>query len=202
MYNAAVDFDAIIYGESHPNVVNYLRNQFNNLSPTLTAPAREFMQKGAQLFERAYSSDAMNYARSVLQRVMNSTEVRNDTITGLYNLSALQNAGLVMQRWIMANPVIREMYVSQKCDGYCSTYFDNEPNKIGDDHYDYRRVMDTVMQDHEDGWVIKEYLDELKEGDRDLIFSEKVDILKTWTALELCLSIAQDDPTNKDGGKL
>jgi hypothetical protein len=83
------------------------------------------------------------------------------------------------------------------------TYVDVEPGLVGEEHYDYRRVMDGVMQDTEDGgWYAKIYVEDLKEGDRDLSHGEKVDILQTWSRLEYLMALNKEDPTSPEGGYL
>ena len=82
------------------------------------------------------------------------------------------------------------------------TYVDVEPKRIGDDHYDYRRVMDGVMVITDDDWYAKCYVEELKEGDRDLSHGEKTDIIQTWSNLEYLIALNKEDPTSADGGFL
>lgn len=203
MDTAANMFDALIYSESHPNVINYLSNQYNRFADTLTAPARAFMEKGKEVFEHFHNSDAMRYARSVVQKFSGNNEVANtDTIQSIFELERFQNANLTNQRWIMANPVVRKMYCDQTIDGYSSTYFDVEPGAIGVNHYDYRMVMDGMMVVEKDDWKIVQYMDQLKEGDRELMLEEKVDIRHNWDYVEYLITLNKDDPTSADGGML
>jgi hypothetical protein len=199
---AADEFNALLYGETHPSTLNYLRSQFDNLSNTLTEPAKQFMEKGRELYEYFHNSDAMRFARDVVNRVMGTTEIRIDNIRELSVLCDFQDAGLVMQRWLMANPTTREMYHNQRIDGYSTSYVDMSPGDIGENHYDYRRVMDCMVQVSEDDYKIVQYMDQLKEGDRDLLLYEKTDILSGWTQLEYLLALCRDDPTHSDGGMM
>jgi len=98
---AADEFNALLYGETHPSTLNYLRSQFDNLSNTLTEPAKQFMEKGRELYEYFHNSDAMRFARDVVNRVMGTTEIRIDNIRELSVLCDFQDAGLVMQRWLI-----------------------------------------------------------------------------------------------------
>ena len=52
----------------------------------------------------------------------------------------------------MAQPDIRSLYHKGHCDGYSDTYVDMEPGLVGEQHYDYRRVMDGVVEETETGW--------------------------------------------------
>lgn len=195
-------FDALIYGSPHPNTLNYLKNQYNQFSDTLLAPARAFMEMGREVYEHFHNSDAMRYARNTVQKFMGAADDNHDSIQSIFELNKFQNANLTNQRWIMANPVVREMYHNQTVDGYSSTYIDNEPGMIGDNHYDYRRVMDGMMVIEKDDWKFVQYMDPLKEGDRDLIIEEQADIRFGWTHMNYLLTLNKEDPTSADGGML
>ncbi len=95
------------------------------------------------------------------------------------------------------------MYHEQRCDGYSESYVDRFPGQVGENHYDYRRVMHGMVQDdQEHDWKSTFYLDELFEGDRELNFDEQVDILNTWDVVRSYLSKGQDDPTSQFGNML
>ena len=103
----------------------------------------------------------------------------------------------------MANPVVRQTYHEQKCDGYSDTYIDNQPSAIKETHYDYRRVMDGVVVDKDnDGWSVKFYPDDLHDGDRELVHGEKVDILHSWDIIEMFMKAGDKDPTSQYGAAL
>lgn len=198
---AADSWDAIVYGEPHPSTVSFLQQQVSQFSDTLTNAGRAFMEKSRQAFDFFNSSEAMRFARDAMQRVRGAFETPG--IVNLWDLAQMQGASLTMQRWIMANPVVRKMYHEQRCDGYSDTYIDMAPCAIGKDHYDYRRVMDGYMQTTPEGdWKIEHYLESLTEGDRDLMHEEKIDIMLTWSAMDLVLALSQDDPTSPVGGSL
>jgi hypothetical protein len=108
-----------------------------------------------------------------------------------------------MQRWVMANPMVRELYHKQRCDGYSSTYTDVSPGDIKENHYDYRRTTDGVMLETTEGdYVTKWYIEELLPSDRHLTNSEKIDIINTWTVVNNALMMKELDPTCNNGGML
>jgi hypothetical protein len=195
-------FNAFVYPEKHPSGVQFLREQFNNFTGVLTNTANEFIQNSKQQVERFTSHAAVEFARNILKSFTSSTAVVNDRILNLFEINALQGASIQMQRWVMASPVVRELYHAQRCDGYSDTYVDVDPGLVGDNHYDYRRVMDGMMTITDDNWSAKIYLEELKEGDRDLTHGEKVDILHTWSRLEYLIALNKEDPTSPEGGYL
>ena len=196
-------FNAFVYPEKHPSGVQFLRNQFNNFTGVLTSTANDFIQASRQQVERFTSNASVDFARNMLKSVMGISTISTDRITTLFDVQHFQGASIPMQRWVMANPQARTLSHEQRCEGYVDSYVDVQPGIQGDHHYDYRRVMDGVMQfDKDDGWYAKCYVEELKEGDRDLTHGEKVDIIHTWSKLEYLIALNKEDPTSPDGGFL
>jgi hypothetical protein len=197
------DFDALIYGPKHPNVIAYLENQLVNYSPTLTGAAQDFFADSRRLYDEFNSAAAIRAATAAIKKV--SHVIRMDVIQILSTVTELQNAQFQMQRWIMANPVVRKAYHNQQCDGYSGQYVDLQPGVVGEQHYDYRRVMDGVLQETpntDSDWKITHYIDDLHEGDRKLTLPEKIDVLSTWDFIEAAMERKKEDPTNLEGGAL
>lgn len=170
-YGAADAWAAVCYGETHSGTVDFLKNQFSTVGNALTDYGRKFVDASKSAFNHFNGSEALRFARKVVAGVNKSYDT--ERIVDLTTLKELQAASLQMQRWLMANPNIRKMYHRQQCDGYSSTYVDVEPSYIGESHYDYRRVMQGIGVEEEDGSTrYDNYLEELKEGDRELIFEE------------------------------
>lgn len=197
--NDADHFNALLYGEPHPGTMKYLTNQFSVITNTVSDATRNLLNQARTRFEWFQSGDAFKYARNVIK---STTSTYYDVIKPLSNVSDIQNAGLVMQRWVMANPVVRQRWQAQRCDGYSETYHDVQAGAIGEDHYDYRRVMSGAVVVTDDDWFVCQYNDDLKDGDRELTPDEQFDILHTWDAMDVLLAMGGDDPTSKDQGKL
>lgn len=194
-------FNALCYSEKHPSTLQFLQNQFQNIQSTLVNAGNEFLAGTRAIYDRYNDSEAMRRARLALNKVQNI--FKPDNIHSLWELQDIQNAQLVMQRWIMANPIPREMYHKQLLDGYSDSYVDNFPEDVGESHYDYRRVMHGVVQDcPENDFKIVHYLDELYEGDRELSLEEQADILSTWDIVNAILKRNEDDPTSPYGAML
>lgn len=203
VFTADDAFNAFIYPEKNAGGLQYLQNQFNNFTGVLTNTANDFIQKSREQFERFNGHAAIEFARNMIKSVMGKSEVSTDRITSLWEINQFQGASLQMQRWVMANPTVRELYHDQRCEGYGESYVDTQPKLRGEDQYDYRRVMDGVVQYTEEGdWFAKIYCEELIEGDRDLTHGEKVDIIHTWSKLEYLIALGKDDPTSPEGGFL
>lgn len=193
-------FDAILYPETHIANRNYFQNQVSNFGNTLNDFGRNFMEAARNVYEQINSSEAMHLARVAIRAakgVFNPNQILE-----FRDLVDFHAATPTMQRWVMASPCVRDLYHQQRCDGYADSYNDIQPGIIGEQHYDYRRVMDGVIQETgDDGWMVKFYPDELREGENELDHHQKVAILRTWDIAEMFIKRGEDI-TNPYGGKL
>jgi hypothetical protein len=192
-------FDYLMFPEQTGIDNNYLQQQFSGLSNIVDDVSQKFINTAKSLYDRANNSDLVRSAKAAIMSAKNI--FHPNVIYHLDNLEQLMSARVGNQRFIMAYPELREIYHEQKCDGYSDTYVDMEPNKIGKDHYDFRRVMTGVVVDTEDGWVVNTYYEDLIEGDKELDVNEKVNILLTWDSVYHAI-MNKDDPTNVYGGKI
>lgn len=197
-------FNMLIYPDQNPFNQQFLQDQLTNFQSSLTEAGRQFMTGAKDVYDRIHNSQAMQMAKAVVRQV--GAFFNPDLIVPLDGILPLQQASTTMQRWVMAEPTIRSLYHKQLVDGYSDTYVDMEPDRIGKDHYDYRRVMTGVVQEEKDGveydWVVTMYPDDLIEGDRDLTSLEKNDVLNTWEILKLYAEARKEDPTNPYGGNM
>lgn len=208
MIGSPDDFDALIYGTPHPGTLNYLHghmerlgNQISQFGDAVTEAGRQFWEKSQSMFQRFNSDDALRFAEAAIRRVQ--AAFQPEVVRPLYQLADIQNASLTMQRWIMANPTVREYYHTQRCDGFSESYVDMEPGARGAMQYDYRRVMNgLVVDDPQTDWKATIYFDDLHQGDRELTLPEKLDIKSTWQMVEALIQQGGDDPTSPFGGKL
>lgn len=206
VYGGADAFDALAYGiDQNPANTNYFQRQIESISNTLTDVGQSFFSNTQQLYNQVNNSETMRIARAAVRTA--KSLFQPNQILSIFDIHQMQNAPIVMQRWIMANPVVREQYHKQLIDGYSDSYIDVAPNVIGENHYDYRRVMDSIIQetitdDGEDSWSVKFYPDEIFEGDKELSHDEKVDILSTWNIAEMFINAGKSDPTSPWDSKM
>lgn len=193
-------FDGLIYGLHNDSDVNYFRSQTSNIPQMIGAYGDMFKQKSVELFDRFHGSQAVHLAKLAIHH---ATQIfQSDGIRSLFDAVQFQTAGAVMQRWVMANPTVRTMYHAQQCDGYSDTYVDHDPGKIGDNHYDYRRVMQGMVQEDGDSWYAHIYSEDLRDGDQELLIHEQASILSTWNILNIMFKKGYEDLTNQYGGTL
>lgn len=194
-------FDTILFPNQDSANQTYIQQQLSSFSNTLTEVGRNWMQGVTNIYNDINSSAAAHVARSALKA---ATGIFFNRIVAINDINDMRFAAPIMQRWVMANPVIRQTYHRQLCSGYVDSYVDIDPGLVGEKHYDYRRVMDSVVTvDPVDGdMVINYYPDQLRSGDVDLEHREKVAILSTWQLAELFMQQTQQDPTATDSSML
>lgn len=187
--------DLALYGDKSGILNNYLSQQLQNIKPAYN----EFSNRIYQCLQSSYNfvNNQMVKYGLLNQLDSNGIQALDNYYTDLTSFIALQNANATMQRWIMAHPDVRKLYLDQNIDGYSGSYQNVFGKEIGEDDYNYRRVMDGVMCDEGDTTVVRQYLDDLLEGDRELNHYEKVKILHTYDAIDYLLKECKFDFTCK-----
>ncbi len=197
----SLEFNALVYPQHSSNMINYLSAGIEKLGSVVTDSSRYLLDRAANMFNDMSSGETARRARAAIMST--KPAYLNDVVFPLNNLREIQSANLYMQRWVMAEPTVRRVYHDQRCDGYFNTYLDVHPEDVGEQHYDYRRVMDgVVVAENEPNMISRYYIEDLIDGDRDLTPHEKFDILSTWEIVRNCMLAGGEDPTSPVGGQL
>lgn len=198
------EFNALVFGEQHPGTLQHLQMQLAQPTEHLSASAQQFVAQAWDLYEQFNGLEAQRAAQAAIRKVKGIFQP--NSVQALYELADLQQAQPVMQRFIMACPEIRRAYFDQRIDGYADSYVDMHPGRIGEDHYDYRRVVEGVYRPVEGNpeydWEHTEWIGDLHPDDRELSLEEQLAVMSTWDVLTKYLSVGKDDPTSPVGGKL
>lgn len=190
-------FDALLYPGNYVQSFHAAQETIQNLMSRVSDVARQSLQQSTQLFDRFFNDHA--YQTAVDTRRDMAKDLALDETYHMTHLQDLQSATPFMRRWIMAEPTVNELYHKNRLDAYDDSYIAIDPDGVGKDNYDYRRVMDGVVQwpDEEDEgmgrWCIEWYSEETLE-DEDLNIHQKSDILHTWKLARLAIE-AEEDPT-------
>lgn len=192
-------FDMLAFPEQSPANQVYIENQLSQFSNTVTDIGKAFLDASKDIYQKVNDSNAIRAARAALRTAKGI--FHPNVITQLETLDDIRAAQPTMQKYVMAYPEIRDVYHKQRCDGYSDTYRDMEPNYIGEDQYDYRRIMSGMVVETDDGWECTTYAHDDLDGDRDLTVDEKVDILNTWDLIQGFMD-AGEDVTDIYDGKL
>lgn len=182
-------------------VFDYLSATAKHAMQNITSSAQEFIQSAGEVYQAINYSDAMRKARAVVRTVTNAGTL--DVVKELTDIGQLQNARPTMQRFIMADPVVRDLYHNSGCSGYDGSYKDFSPGVSGVDHYDYRRVMHGMWhEDESDGKVKSTLFYEDKGDEEDLDAIQQMDILRTWDYVRAALKRGKEDPTSQENDML
>lgn len=183
-------FEALLFGTAN------IKNLAGSIDPGIvnnfiTPLAQQYVQQSVQM-NQYYNSDLIydqvrNY---VVQK--GPGIVHQDFIAPLYAPEQFRLANLSMQRWIMAEPGIRQSYNDGHISGYEETYIDHEPGMVGDHHSDYRHVMDGIV----DGDYAYVYVDSYSGDKPRLTLGEVSDILTTWSNAKLLMDLGVQDITD------
>ena len=106
------------------------------------------------------------------------------------------------QRYIMANPRVRQLRRDMLCSGFYDTYEDEDPNApTPQDHEDYRRAMTGVVVWDGDDEVRVSHYASTDDTLPSLTAIQKHIIQVNWGLADVMLD-AKIDVTNRTGGKL
>lgn len=193
-------FRAAAYGLPSERKISFLRQQFEDPTRAMLAADQSFFERSKAIFEDNFSAQAMARIEAVRRNLSGVWET--DEIQYLSDVDQLQQARPTMQRWIMANPFIRNLHKQGRVAGYGESYLNHVKQGVGADHYDWRLVMSGVAEfNEEDGWVATTYFDELLEDDQEPTFSQKIDIFRTWCEAEYALLNGQRDITSPENSE-
>jgi hypothetical protein len=190
-------FRAMVYGTVNNGVREYLKNNMNNVLENTANLSKSFIDNTKALYEKYSSTEAINRAKGYLYNI-GTKHFKEDVIQYL-NYNNVQDANLIMQRYIMAEPTVFNLYKKNLCNGFQDTYLDNydQHTKV-EDTLEYQQVMDGVLQFDKDG---EGYIEHISHSGDDLDHMDKMAILDTWDNVRLLIH-NQIDPTDKDKGEL
>lgn len=198
VYGGDDAFAAAICGIQNPVNRQYFEQQIANarsvIGNTFGDFGQRFVQGAQDLYERFNGERALEIARAALNQV--SGIFQSDIIRNVRGLTSFQIATPVMQRWIMANPVVRELYHAQRCDGYSDSYEDNAPGVIGEKHRDWREVMNGMVQFTDDSWYTNQYAELAPFDEESMPVDDQFRVTNTWHELEQILFKGLKDPTS------
>lgn len=185
-------FNALIYKPPSDKIIDFVKTGISSAIGIANNYSSSFVKNLTSMFDKFYSDEAIFNAKAVLYN--SGSHVSENVI---YNVRISDwNPNLIMQQYIMANPVVDKLYNKQMLDGFRDTYLNLDPYNKGTNKLHYQAVMDGVMQYDEqgEGFVCHYSLgDEVITKDLDIF--EKLSILDTWESVEKLLAEGKD-PTD------
>jgi len=173
-------------------VVNIMPKALYN---TLSEGARNIAKRSSEIYNNIANNNIIAKAKRALQR---SEVTTNSNVIIYLPIEKIHNSNPYMQRFLMAEPTIRKLFLNNQVDGWAYSY-DSPNDDIGEDHLDYRMVTDGVMQfsNKEDNYYFKFYTEYEIEDDDELDGFEKIDIIQMWEEMKKAISEGKD-PTSPD----
>lgn len=194
-------FSAYMHGTERADTRSFLAKQWDSVSSAVRARGGAFLERARQTFEE-YDRDAIDRS---LRAIRNRGDNRwgDNEVAMLRTIGELQNANAKNIRWLRANPRIRRAVKGGRCNGWEGLYVDLEPDRIGEDHTDYQRVMNGMAVTGEDGNThFTTYFGASDDGEEELTYGTQLEILRNWELLEQHMDANLDDPTDPLSGAL
>ena len=193
------DAFGLINGPQSAENINFFRQQTQEFASMVMGYAPEFATNVLDTLESIHGDEAIRRAKALQRQVAHVWQ--SDVIRPIESIEDCCTAPPVMRRWLMADPYMRQMYHSGQIDGYSQSYYDAWGKVRGEDHYDYRRVTEGMIEIDEDGCeTFTSWFEEIEEDDV-LSIEEQVDITTGWKFLRSSVK-AGIDPTSRFGTKL
>jgi len=185
-------FNALLYPPPTQSTLDYFRSNIEQAMQYIGDKSSQYIDMAKSLYDK-YNSDAvLNASKAIL---FGAGQHFNQDMIYPLNYDNMGTANLMMQRYIMAQPDVSVLYNKNMCYGFQNTYLDLEPDNVGPERYDYRRVMDGVVQFDTDTAYVMHYSQ--NDESEELGYFDKFAVLKTWD--EVARLIADDiDPTSPE----
>jgi hypothetical protein len=161
----------------------------------------DFVQNVKRMYDDVQYSNRLNLSEVMKQRF--DKRYRGDIISGCSTIREIQQAPPVMRRWIMAQPDIRDRYNAGGVSGYDKDFVNGYPEQeSGSRHYDYRRVMNGVINVVDDVATSTQWIETINQED-DLSTTQKSIIRNSWLVMQKQLEeCGLEDPTSIWNGLL
>ena len=192
IHGGSVAANALLYNEPDSRLKEYISNNLAMAMDATRSIGSGFINTVESMYNKFNNSEIVNAATMILYNA--GTHLSQDAIHYV-RYENVHNANLIMQRYILANPTIYNLYQNNMCHGYADTFIDNvSRDTLLEDRIEYQQVMDGLLQfDKEDEGYVHHYSHEHP----DLEHFDKLAITDTW--YEALRRIEEGiDPTDPD----
>lgn len=195
-------FNAIASGGVNRGLHQIIAGRLDSMATTMGNVGSGWLQSARDMFEQ-YDINRVERSVDLFKQQNEALWTPND-IRPLVGIEALQTASHMMQRWIMANPLIRKQWQAGRCEGYGADYVDLDPGLHTSQQRDYCKAMNGMGEYTDSGdLTCTTYSDAYDDnGQEELSFREQQDIMTTWDEVQYFFGQADQDPTSQTGGKL
>lgn len=193
--------DIVAGGHMDTNTTSWLAERSSALRETIGSAAAGWLNTARSFVQVIDTSSAIQALRNITVKQENMWNTNG--IQQCKTIEELQAANPVQQRYIMAQPRLRDMFLNNSVEGYGDSYTNYQGDAIGVKQYDYRRVTDSMMLEMPDEtFEVNVFHEEIAEGDIELTLHQKVDVLRNWNLVNVSLDANEMDPTSPIGNML
>lgn len=182
------------------STTSWIQDRTQALMNTVSATTANWFNQAKTFYQTITETDALSALRNLTAKVDQSWKGNN--IHLCHNLTQLQSANPVQQRYLMAEPNLRQLYLNQSCEGYAGSYNNYHGDAIGVNHYDYRRVTDGMLLVNDDHIEWNDFYEAIPDNDKELELYEKADMIRNWNLVNIALDAHEMDPTSPIGNLL
>ena len=170
--------------------LNYVRNNFQENFQRLQEFGSSALNTMQTLFNHFTSNEYINKARDIALEV----GIKNDSTIYPIDCNNIFNAGMVMAGYIMADPLLWDMYSKFRLNGYNDMFVQQDMDETNPYRKtEYMQVMDGIVDVNDDGYTIRWFS---HSGD-DLSLREKLTVLDAWDCAEFMIEQGID-PTDPE----
>lgn len=188
-------------GHMDTQTTSWLADRSSALRESMGSAALNWFNTAKSFVQIIDTSSAIQAFRNITSKQESVWNTNN--IHQCFTIEQLQTANPVQQRYIMAEPRLRDMYLNNSVEGYGDSYINHQGDAVGIKQYDYRRVTDGIMLEQPDEtFEVNVFHEIVPDGDKELTLHQKVDILRNWNLVNVALDAAEMDPTSQFGNML
>ena len=192
-----------VYAEDENLAMSLTINQYRppELLDLIQTTNQQFIQT-IQHYSEAFAnkvSQMANYFNNnpliekIKNRLTRSEVILSDSAVHRVTPINIFNPSMTMRRYIMAYPRAYTLYRKDRISGYDDTWIDSEPYFPARWRTDYLKVMDGIMQYHQDDG--KGFTEHLVGRENELSFLEQTIIREAWEVFDELMS-KDIDPTD------
>lgn len=182
------------------STMSWMHDRTQALMSTVSATTANWFNKAKTFYQTITETDANQALRNLTAKVDMSWKGNN--IFLCQNIQQIQSSNLVQQRYLMAEPNLRQLFLDQSCEGFAGSYVNLHGNAVGVNHYDYRRVTDGILLVNETGVEWNDFYEAIPDNDKELEMYEKADMIRNWNLVNIALDANEMDPSSPIGNLL
>jgi hypothetical protein len=182
------------------STTNWIQDRTQALMSTVSATTAGWFNKARTFYQTISETDAVQALRNLTAKADLSWKGNN--IHLCTSIEQIQASNPVLQRYLMAEPNLRQLYLNQSCEGFAGVYNNVHGNAVGVNHYDYRRVTDGMLLVTESQVEWNDFYELIPDNDKELELYEKADMIRNWNLVNIALDANEMDPSSPIGNLL